>query len=287
MGATVLYAVTAACGFGVALVLTKLGLQYITARAGAAVSIPSATVLFWCAAPFALDPSGWNAAAIAIFAVVGVFFPAAVTLLMFEANDQMGPTVAGTISSTTPLFAVCGAILFLDEALTPLIALGALAVVLGIAVLAWRPTAIPVQWPRAAIGLPLLAAAIRGLSQALIKVGLTLWPNPFAAALTGYSISAITVVAARSVGARSASPASHLKGAGWFALAGLCNGAAVLIMYHALKSGPVAVVSTIVAAHPFVALAIGACVLRIEKLDAAQAFGVLLAVAGVILVIVG
>ena len=287
MTATIPYAVAAACGFGIALVLTKLGLQYMSARAGAAVSIPSATVLLWCAAPFASDLSGWNAAAVAIFALVGVFFPAVVTLLMFEANDRMGPTVAGTISSTTPLFAACGAIVFLGEALTPRVGLGALAVVVGVGALTWRRADIPLRWPRAAVGLPVLAAAVRGLSQALIKLGLALWPSPFAAALTGYSISTITVVAARSVGARAPSPVSQRKGAGWFALAGLCNGAAVLIMYHALTLGSVATVSTIVAAHPLVAMAIGACVLRVERLDAAKAFGVLLVVAGVILVIVG
>ena len=86
------------------------------ALSGARVSIPTATVLFWMSAPF-LDLSGWQAAAAGIFALVGIFFPAAVTLLTFAANERLGPTVAGTIGSTAPLFAVFGAALFLSEPL--------------------------------------------------------------------------------------------------------------------------------------------------------------------------
>ena len=56
-------------------------------------------------------------------------------------------------------------------------------------------------------------------------------------------------------------------------------------MYHALEHGSVTVISTIVAAHPFVALLIGACVLQGEKLDALRILGVLMAVGGLILVI--
>lgn len=282
-----LLATVAALGFGIALVFTKLGLRHVSARAGAAISIPSATLLFWCAAPFAFDPTGWKLEAIGIFALVGVFFPALVTLLVFEANDRMGPTVAGTISSTTPLFAAAGAIFILGEAITPMIAAGAVTVVAGVAAIAWRPGGASKQWSRAAIGLPILAAAIRGLSQAIIKLGLALWPNPFAAALTGYSISSAAVVAVNRFAEARAPFTSKRQGVGWFVLAGLSNGGAVLAMYHALERGSVAVVSTIVAAHPFVALLVGVALFRFERIDAPRLLGVLLAVGGVVLVILG
>ena len=84
------------------------------ALSGARVSIPTAALLFWLCAPF-LDWSGWQWRAVGIYALVGFFFPAAVTLLTFEANRRMGPTVAGTIGSAAPLFAVLGAAAFLGE----------------------------------------------------------------------------------------------------------------------------------------------------------------------------
>ena len=64
--------------------------------------------------PFS-DLTGWHLTAAAVFGLVGVFFPAAVTMLTFEANRRLGPTVTATVGSTAPLFAVLGAVLFLAE----------------------------------------------------------------------------------------------------------------------------------------------------------------------------
>ena len=41
--------------FGLALVLTQLGLRDVPALAGAGISIPSSTLLFVCVAPFAQE----------------------------------------------------------------------------------------------------------------------------------------------------------------------------------------------------------------------------------------
>ena len=108
-------ALLAAALYGTALVTTYYGLRHMEALAGARVSIPSATLLFWLLTPF-VEFSGWHPGALALFALVGLFYPAAVTLLTFVGNRRLGPTVAGTIGSTTPLFAVLGAALFLGEA---------------------------------------------------------------------------------------------------------------------------------------------------------------------------
>jgi len=87
--ALMLAGVSAIC-FGSALVTAKFGLRTVDARSGAAISIPTATALLVLAAPFALDVSGFTLAAALIFAAVGIFFPAVVTLLTFAANDRLG-----------------------------------------------------------------------------------------------------------------------------------------------------------------------------------------------------
>ena len=84
-GALVL-ASASAIFFGTALVTAKLGLRTMDARAGAAISIPTATVLLALAAPFALDASAFSVAAALVFALVGVFFPALVTLIVVNAS---------------------------------------------------------------------------------------------------------------------------------------------------------------------------------------------------------
>src|SRR5258706_11657336 len=115
---------------GTAVVMANVGLRYLDPARGGLVSIPSTTLLFWLLAVFLFRGEGWNATAFAIFAVVGLIFPAVVTFLNFASNRLTGPTVAGTISSTTPLFAVLGAILFLGEPLSPAAAAGTAGAVL-------------------------------------------------------------------------------------------------------------------------------------------------------------
>jgi drug/metabolite transporter (DMT)-like permease len=273
-------AAAAAALFGAALVTTHSGLKYLDARSGARVSVPSASVLFWLLVPW-VDLSGWQATAAGVFALVGLFFPAAVTLLTFEANRRLGPNVSGAIGSTTPLFAVVGAALWLGESLGA----GALAatamIVLGTVVLA-RPRKGAQPPARGAMWLPWTAAALRALAHVLSKAGLALWPNPFAAALLGYTVSSAVVWAMP----RGPTPVPYnRRGIAWFVATGLLNGGAVLALYSALERGPVVLVSPIAATYPLFTLAFSALWLREERLSGALIAGMALTVTGVIVLL--
>lgn len=278
------FAVLAAALFGAALVTTRSGLRHMTALSGARVSIPAATALFWLLAP-SIDMSGWQASAAGVFAVVGIFFPAAVTLLTFEANRRLGPTVAGTLGSTAPLFAVLAAALFLGESLGIRQVVATAIIVLGTMVLSTRREGGVSLQSRAVLWLPLSAAALRALAQVLSKAGLALWPNPFAAVLVGYSVSAAAIWMATLFGRRRAFVFSG-RGVLWFMLTGALNGTAVLSMYGALNTGPVHIVSPIVATYPVFTLALGTLVLRQERLSRKLAAGVGLTVAGVVMLLI-
>ena len=191
---TALCALLAAALFGAALVTTQFGLRYMDGLAGAKVSIPFAAVLFWLLLPLR-GWQGWHSQAAVVFAALGVFFPVAVTLLAYEANRRMGPTIAGAIGSTAPLFAVLGAVLFLGETLGLMQIAATLAIVAGSVVLVWRGGshgdaghgAAWISW------VAWLAAALRALAQVIAKAGLLLWPNPYAACVLGYSVSAVAI----------------------------------------------------------------------------------------------
>jgi hypothetical protein len=75
-GAAIALALISALCFGVALVLTHIGLRYIPPLPGAAISIPSSTLLFIAISPIVLGgrPIVW--AAVPIFAAVGLLYPA-------------------------------------------------------------------------------------------------------------------------------------------------------------------------------------------------------------------
>ena len=274
-----LWAVTAAAGLGAAMVTTRLGLRYATPLAGAAIGVPSTTLMFWCLAPFLLDTGGFNLTAAGMFALVGLFFPAAVTLLTYTGNQRMGPTITSSVSCTTPMFALSGAILFLGEALTAGNVLGTAVIVLGMLVLTWSGGTRARSWPLWAISLPFAAAAIRALAQVLTKAGLTLWSNPYAAGLIGYTVSAaVILVVARAGGAPKV---TDRRAVPWFVATGFFNGSSLFLMYVALSKGQVSMVSPIVATYPLFTLALSMLILRHDRVTPRLAAGAVLTVAGV------
>jgi drug/metabolite transporter (DMT)-like permease len=278
--AVVLALLSAVC-FGVALVTGRVGLRTLDARSGAAISIPTATVLFAVAAPFALDVSGFSVEAAIWFAVIGLFFPAVVTLLTFRSNEALGPTVTSAVSGTAPLFALLAAGLFLGERIPIEAVVAAVGVVVGIAMLCWNRG---VEGPRLAgwsLLWPISGAAVRGFAQAGAKAALLLWPNPFAASLMGYLVSSATVVGANRLG-RSERLRPSKESVAWFAVTGVLNGGAVLLMYAALSMAPVSLVAPVVATYPLVTALVGAAALRDEALTMRVMAGAAITVVAII-----
>ncbi len=280
----VLYAIAAAAQFGLAVSLTRFALAYMSPVRGALVAIPIVALALWLAAPFALDLAGWHWVAVGIFVVVGVFFPALVTMLMFEANRRIGPTSASTLGGTSPVFALMGGILFLGEPLSPHAIGGTLAVVAGIALISGWGTAKRLQAIDVAI--PLGAAFVRGMAQTFVKMGLGFWANTFAATLVVYTVSSFTVLASQKRGAEAAKAGWPLRGVLWFSVVGLLNGAAVYTLYLGLRTGNVSVVSPIGASFPLFALLFSAMISRTLPTPRAVA-GALVTVAGVGLIVAG
>jgi drug/metabolite transporter (DMT)-like permease len=273
--------------FGLALVLTQFGLRDMPALAGAAISIPSSTLLFACVTPFALTDTSIVWGAVPIFAAVGLMFPGTVTLLTFAANHALGPVMTGALGNLAPLFAVALAVAFLGEPLHPLQLAGLIVTVAGIVML----TAPRRDDARRRLSwyllLPLAAAALRGITQATIKLGLEIWPSPLAAALIGYIISTVVVLTAVKVRTGRLVPEARAQGVLWFAGVGWCNGIGALLMYAALTSGSVTLVSPLVATYPLVTVGLSLLVLHKIEVSLRLALAVALTVAGVALLIAG
>src|SRR5262245_8440238 len=183
-GAAIALAFTSALCFGVALVLTHIGLRYIPPLPGAAISIPSSTLLFIAISPIVLGgrPIVW--AAVPTFAAVGLLYPAAVTL----------PAALGNLA---PLFAVGFAVFLLGEPLRYAPIGGLLVTVTGVVLLSvTRGREGIARWRSWVLLLPLAPAAVRGFIQPSVKIGLAIWPRPFAAVLTSYIVSSLIIVGA-------------------------------------------------------------------------------------------
>jgi drug/metabolite transporter (DMT)-like permease len=264
MSAALALSLSSSMCFGVALVTGRVGLRSLDARSGAAISIPTATLLFALAAPFAFDSAGFTIRAALWFGVVGLFFPALVTILTFRSNQQLGPTITSAVSGTAPLFALLAAGALLGEEVPAQAALACVAIVAGVTVLTWKQDAVRPGFTGRALIWPIAGAVARGLAQAGAKAGLALWPSPFAASLIGYVVSSATVIGANQVG-RSKRPPLTRHGFVWFALTGGLNGGAVLLMYGALSVAPVSLVAPVVATYPLMTVLVSALVLREER----------------------
>ena len=286
IGSPVLLALAAAFCFGAALVLTQRGLAHLGSAQGAAISVPSSALLLCLIAPFWLDLRDFDSRGLAAFAAVGVLFPAAVTLLTFEANRRMGPNVAGALGNLAPLFAVLAAVAVLGESPRPLQLVGLGVIVAGILALSLDRRGTVTAWPLWAMALPLMAAAIRGLIQPATKFGLGYWPSPFAAVLVGYIISAATIIVVSRWRSIPAPSRSDRRGLAWFAVVGAANATAVLLMYAALARGPVALVSPLVATYPLVTLGLSPILLGKVAIGPRVVLGITVTVGGVALLLV-
>jgi drug/metabolite transporter (DMT)-like permease len=272
-------------GFGAGFVLTQFALRWMLPWMGVAISIPTSTLLFWCLAPFFVDPSDGSLKAIVLFACVGLFFPGAAALLNFESNRLMGPNIAGTLSSMTPVVAVLLAIVILGERVRGPQLLGLAAIVVGVGLMYRGHVSLSGRslWLMA---IPVAAAAIRGVIQPIVKFGFEWWPNPIAVVVVSYTVSSAVLIVAALARAGGTIPDIDRRGALWFAAVGLCNGLSVLAMYGALEYGPVAIVSPLIAGYPLVTLLLSRTFLVKEDVGPQLIAGVTGVVCGVVLLLV-
>ncbi len=272
--------------FAAGLVLTGRGVRQMPPLRGACISVPTAALLMLAAAPLSVDLGSFDAEGALIFLALGCVFPIGVTLLTFEANRRIGPNLTGALGNVTPLFALLLAALLLGEQPGAAGWAAAAVIVGGVALLALGGPAGRRAVPVAGLLLPLAAALLRGLVAPVVKLGMAAWPDPFAATLLGYLVSAALLLG---LGAASGMRPFAVPGRGgaWFIASGACNGAAVLTMYVALAHGPVAVVAPLVACYPVLTLVLSPAVMgRAEPLGWRLGAGVGLTVLGVALLLV-
>ena len=287
-------ALASASCFAAALITVRIGLRRMPVRVGAAFSVPSAFALFVLLSPFSIDWGGFVLQAALAFAAIGLFFPAAVTILTFEATERFGAPVTGAINGSSPLFALPAAALALGEAVPAHAVVATVGIVIGVAVLSLQRRAGAIVLGH--LWIPVLSAALRGLSQVAIKAALLLWPSAFAATLIGYGVSsAVLLVVRRGVGAgaapraltTSAKPPADRRSVAWFVATGLFNGTGVLLLYWSLAHGPVALIAPVVATIPLLAMLFGRFLLPGERLTRQSQVGILITVASVIYLVRG
>ena len=280
----ILFALAAALLFAVGAQLQNIGLARIEPRRGAAISIFATAIFFWLMAPLLLDGAYWSRSAVWIFALVGLFRPSVSANLAVAAMRHLGPTLTGTLSSVSPLFAVAFGVLLLGENLTWPTALGTAGVIAAVIMLARRDASIPVGWPLWALGLPIAAALVRSIGHVLTKIGMTDIPDPYFAGLVGFSVSALVVIAAQRVRPATRRVRWRSRDPYWFVAGGVTMGIAVLCLNAALLRAPLVAVVPIVASSPIFTMLLSILVFRSEKLTPRIILAVFMVVPSVIFI---
>jgi drug/metabolite transporter (DMT)-like permease len=249
------------------------------------MSVPLTTLTFWLLSPLLLRFEHASLAAALMFAAVGLVFPASVTLLNFASARRLGPSIASALGSSSALFSALFAVALLHERPSLGMWCGTLAVIAGVVLLTLRRNDRGSDFMKIWLLLPIAAALVRAAAQITIKHALTLWPNPFAASLISYTVSAALLVATRPPRSESTTRDKR-RALAWFTLAGFCNGFGVLTTYAALNFGPVTLVAPLATTAPLFAVIASAVVLREEHMDRRLLAGVLLSVIGAALLVV-
>jgi drug/metabolite transporter (DMT)-like permease len=219
------------------------------------------------------------------FLVGGLVAPGLARLMSFVGIGRIGVARSTSLMAAAPLFAVLIAMACLGERPTPLLLLGAAAIVGGGVMLALRSRH-ETPWRRRDMIFPALGALGFALRDNLSRWGLRDYDDALAAAAAATLTSlALMWIFAAAWHARLTVPATSL---GFFALSGVCEGSAYLLMWRALSIGSVSVVSPLVNSYSIVAIVLAAIFLRdLERVTWRIALAAALIVAGVALVVRG
>ena len=287
MTSAIIYAFASAGFLGAGVVLAQLGLRTVEPLSGAAISVPSFTILFLLLSPLILqdEPVVWDG--LPIFIAIGLFFPASLTLLTFASNRALGPVITSTLGNLAPLFAVTTAVFLLNEPLHLPQLLGLVVAVAGAAIITvTRPRDLG-HWRSWALLLPLCSALIRGVVPPVVMLGLAVWPSVLWASLIGYVMSSLLLLSVQRVRTGSFFVKAPRAGIFWFAMTGLSNGLSALTLFAAVRNGPITLVAPLAAVYPLVTVALSAVMLRHIAITARIVAGTTLTVLGVVLVLVG
>ena len=261
---------------------SRLALRYTNSQTAVLYQIGVSTALYWITSPLYLETWYWTSPVLPLLALLGLFRPILSANLGMAGTRILGPTIAATLSATSPLFGVALGVMLLAEPLGWPVALGTAGIITAVVLLSWRHRQHR-AWPLWALMLPVGAAFLRSLAHALAKIGLEAIPSPFFVALVAYSVS-LPLALANDRRVRRNRAAIPPAGRFWLVMTGLTYGIAVLVLNTALLSGNLVVVSPIVACSPLFTMLLGYAVFREDTLDRRVALAVTLVVPSVILI---
>jgi drug/metabolite transporter (DMT)-like permease len=200
---------------------------------------------------------------------------------LYIAIDRIGASPATAIKNSAPVITTLLAGLFLGEDVSPLQWAAIVGIVLGVALVTWKPGSGVRHWMDIGTAAAIGSALSYGIRPLFLKFGLDQADLPLTAALVG-AIAALTY--ALVFGNRSGLRSAHREPAfGLFLFSGVLQAIGFLALTLGLSGGEVSVVYPVTASAPLFTLAFTAFMLRgKERLTLPIVTGASLVVFGVI-----
>jgi drug/metabolite transporter, DME family len=200
---------------------------------------------------------------------------------LYIAIDRIGASPATAIKNSAPVISAVLAALVYGEPVTPIRAAAVVAIVLGVALVTWKPGSGVRHWLDVGALFAIASAVAYGVRPLFLKFGLEAADLPLTAAFVG-AIAAL--VYALSFGDRSGLLSAHREPAfGLFAFSGLLQAIGFLALTLGLSGGDVSVVYPVTASAPLFTLGFTWLLLRgTERLTIPIVAGAALVVLGVI-----
>jgi drug/metabolite transporter (DMT)-like permease len=279
-----LFALITALSFGFNPILLKIGYGKggtpdVSLMVGLIVAVPIYLVLL----PFAggLHMDQVTPTTLVAFILGGLFGSGIGRRWQYIAVDRIGASAAVTIKNTAPVFsAVLAAILF-AEPVTLFQWLAILGIVIGVALVTWKPGKPLKSWLDAGVLAAIAAAVAYGIRPLFLKFGLEAADLPLTAATIG-AIAALSY--ALLLGDRTGLRSIHHDPAfPMFVTAGILQAIGFLALNQGLSGGDVSVVYPVTISTPLFTIVLAAIFLRnLETITWRIVVGAIAVVAGVI-----
>lgn len=281
-----LMAIVAAALFPLGLVFLKKGYDHSTPLYGTIVVTAMNAVVLWVMA-FLLSPVHLTFSSAALFFVIGGFIGHGLArYLQFIGLHHIGAARNTTVIASSALFGVIIAVLFRGEQLTVQIALGAIAVVAGVVLLAHESR--KTKWNAVYLLIPLASALLYAIMSNLYKEGLDVIPDAILGGAIGLTAAFFTMLLFIIPEVRKNKlPSTSVvkKALPLFAIAGAINTVGIILNFQALKLGQVSVVHPILNSQPLFATLYGYLFLKQhEKITLHVVLGAVVVVAGIVMI---
>lgn len=271
-------------GWSIDSVLVRLGLRKSNIFAAMLMSYGISITCVWTYLIATTSLDFLNSPAMIYYIVSGCIQPLLARALFYEGITRIGVARAGPLRGVEPLFAAIIGVTILNEEPGVFVYLGTVLIVGSLWLISGKQQG-DTTWRLVDALLPITAALISTISQALRKQALKIIPDPFVAVAMVTTVSLILLLVFALGTGRTRQFRMPRQSFVYFLCAALVATVAQVLNFIALGRGQLAVIIPLLNTTPLFSVFFSALFLRnVETVNSRVIFGATLMVAGVVLI---